>query len=141
MASSTPGNVSHPFVFLTASHPSIGGRSGTVPGLVTGVVMCGLLQWAFNEFDIARITYISRVAHPPPVPAMPAAPTRLIEVSPPSFPDTAPEPPKSLTDRIFSMFGHKISDEEYLNRIKAQRDGHLRRIEELERERNEKRET
>lgn len=39
------------------------------------------------------------------------------------------------------MLGRKISDEEYLNRVKAQRDNHLRRIEQLERERDEKRET
>ncbi|OJA15186.1 hypothetical protein AZE42_09492 [Rhizopogon vesiculosus] len=117
------------------------GRSGTVPGLATGAVMCGLLQWAFNEFDIQRITYISRAAHPRPIPSIPAAPALPIETRPPYFPVTAPEPPRSLTDRFFSMFGYKISDEEYLDRIKAQRDNHLRRIEQLEREREEKRET
>ncbi|KAG1756441.1 uncharacterized protein EDB91DRAFT_1041305, partial [Suillus paluster] len=116
------------------------GRSGTVPGLVTGAVMCGLLQWAFNEFDILRITHISRVAHTPPVPTIPATPAPT-EYRPPSLPVTTPELPKSLTDQIFAMLGHKISDEEYLDRMKAQRDNHLRRIEQLERERDEKRET
>lgn len=105
--------------------------------------MCGLLQWAFNEFDIMRINYVSRAAHPPPVAAITTAPTQPIETRPSSFPVSvsAPEPPRSLTDWIFSMFGHKISDEEYLDRIKAQRDDHLRRIEQLEREHGEKRET
>jgi hypothetical protein len=135
------GNVSCSLVILSSSHSTIGGRSGTVPGLVTGAVMCGLLQWAFNEFDIQRITYISRAAHPRPVPSIPAAPTLPIETRPPSFPVAASESPRSLTDQFFSMFGHKISDEEYLDRIKAQRDNHLRRIEQLERERDEKRET
>ncbi|KAG2116655.1 uncharacterized protein F5147DRAFT_769023 [Suillus discolor] len=112
------------------------GRSGTVPGLATGAVMCGLFQWAFNEFDILRITHLSRGVHAQPVPAIPAAPVTTY-----SLPVAAPEPPRSLTDRIFAMFGRKISDEEYLNRVKAQRDNHLRRIEQLERERDEKRET
>ncbi|KAG1877770.1 hypothetical protein DFJ58DRAFT_6125 [Suillus subalutaceus] len=112
------------------------GRSGTVPGLVTGATMCGLFQWAFNEFDILRITHVSKVVHTQPVPAIPAAPVATY-----SLPVAAPEPPKSFTDRIFAMFGRRISDEEYLNRVKAQRDNHLRRIEQLERERDEKRET
>lgn len=112
------------------------GRSGTVPGLATGAVMCGLFQWAFNEFDILRITHVSRVVHTQPVPVTPAVP-----VSTYSLPVAAPESPKSLTDRILAMFGRRISDEEYLNRVKAQRDDHLRRIEQLERERDEKRET
>jgi len=141
VASSTPGNVSRPFVLFTVSHSRIGGRSGTVPGFATGALMCGLLQWAFNEFDILRINHVSREAQPPPVSTISAVPSRPIEIPPPSIPVTAPESPRSLTDRIFSMFGHKISDEEYLDRIKAQRDGHLRRIEQLERERGGKRET
>ncbi|KAG1754418.1 hypothetical protein EDB19DRAFT_1892422 [Suillus lakei] len=116
------------------------GRSGTVPGLATGAVMCGLLQWAFNEFDILRITHVSRVTHTLPVPATPAAPVPT-EPHHPSLPVAAPEPPRSLADRIFAMFGHRISDKEYLDRVKAQRDNHLRRIEQLERERDEKRET
>lgn len=111
------------------------GRSGTIPGLATGAVMCGLFQWAFNEFDILRITHVSRVVHTQPVPVTPAAPV------PTYLPVAAPEPPRTLTDRIFAVFGHRISDEEYLNRVKAQRDHHLRRIEQLERERDEKRET
>jgi hypothetical protein len=98
--------------------------------------MCGLFQWASNEFDILRITHVSRVVHTQPAPAIPAAP-----VATSSLPVAAPEPPRSLTDRIFAVFGHRISDEEYLNRVKAQRDNHLRRIEQLERERDEKRET
>ncbi|KAG2157435.1 hypothetical protein DEU56DRAFT_764616 [Suillus clintonianus] len=117
------------------------GRSGTVPGLATGAVMCGLLQCAFNEFDILRITHVSRVAHTPPVAAaIPVAPVPT-EPRPPSLPVAALEPPRSLTDRIFAMLGHRISDEEYLNRVKTQRDNHLRRIEQLERERDGKRET
>ncbi|KAG1770353.1 hypothetical protein EV702DRAFT_978070, partial [Suillus placidus] len=111
------------------------GRSGTVPGLATGAVMCGLFQWAFNEFDILRITHVSRVVHAQPLPVTPAAP-----VPTHSLPVAAPEPPRSLTDRIFAVFGHRMSDEEYLNRVKTQRDNHLRRIEQLERERDEKRE-
>jgi hypothetical protein len=142
VASSTPGNVRHSLVLLTSSHSTTGGRSGTAPGLVTGAVMGGLLQWVFNEFDILRITHISRAAHPRPVPSIPAAPTQPIETRPSAFsvPVPTPEPPRSLTDRIFAMFGHKLSDEEYLDRIKAQRDNHLRRIEQLERELDKKRE-
>ncbi|KAG1762467.1 hypothetical protein EDD22DRAFT_891635 [Suillus occidentalis] len=112
------------------------GKSGTIPGLATGAVMCGLFQWAFNEFDILRISHVSQVVHTQPVPVIPAVPVPTYSLA-----VAAPEPPKTLTDRIFAVFGHRISDEEYLNRVKAQRDHHLRRIEQLERERGEKRET
>lgn len=112
------------------------GKLGTIPGLATGAVLCGLFQWAFNEFDILRITHVSQVVHTQPVPVIPAVPVPTYSLA-----VAAPEPSRTLTDRVFAVFGHRISDEEYLNRVKAQRDHHLRRIEQLERERGEKRET
>jgi hypothetical protein len=136
VAFSTPGSVSRSLVPLNNSHSILGGKSGTIPGLATGAVMCGLFQWAFNEFDILRITHVSQVVHTQPVSVIPAAPVPIH-----SLPAAALEPPRTLTDRIFAVFGHRISDEEYLNRVKAQRDHHLRRIEQLERERGEKCET
>jgi len=35
-------------------------------------------------------------------------------------------------DRVLSMFGQRVSDEKYLERLKLERDTRLRRIAELE---------
>lgn len=101
--------------------------------------MCTLLQWCFNEFDIFRIRYVS---------TNPAAPSQhtihgsvdagqslLAELSTPAaMQPTSVESPTSHSpmDRILSMLGVRVSDEKYLERLKMERESHLRRIAELE---------
>lgn len=38
----------------------------------------------------------------------------------------------SPVDRLLSMLGQRVSDEKYLEKLKVERDSHLRRIAELE---------
>ncbi|KAH7912151.1 hypothetical protein BJ138DRAFT_1084220 [Hygrophoropsis aurantiaca] len=102
------------------------GRPGLVPGTTTGAVLCTILQWTFNELDILRIKYASR--NSPSI----GAPVRASEEQSqePIIPPV--QETKSIMDRILSKFAHKMTDEEYLKRMKAQREAHLRRIAELE---------
>ncbi|KAG6335846.1 hypothetical protein ID866_3236 [Astraeus odoratus] len=91
------------------------GRVGFMPGLGTGALVCTLLQWSANEFNILRISYVSRK-------------TTV------SSHMTQPPGEESWGDRVFSLFGRRVSDGDYLNRLRAERDAHLRRIEELEKD-------
>ncbi|KAJ7775036.1 hypothetical protein B0H16DRAFT_1303382, partial [Mycena metata] len=94
------------------------GRRTVVPAAITAGIACVLFQAAYNELGIQRIKYVGRLSQQPK--AVPAAP-------PPAGP--------SLTARILGAFGVKpLSDEELLLRFKRERDKHLKRIEELERE-------
>jgi len=131
----------HTFIQFTPSLPSLtfriilsGGRPGLVPGLCTGAFICTLLQWTYNELGIARVKFVyrSQVALAPPNLQRPS--------SPPLTSDNRPtEPPRPLSYKILSFLGfQRISDEEYLTKMKATRDHYLRQIEVLEREAEEK---
>lgn len=87
---------------------------------MTAAAICVLLQYAVNEADIARLRYISR--------------QRGTLTGQP--PDTlAPERPPSLTQRIIRAVGiRKMTEDEYLEKMKKTRDHHLQRIAELERQ-------
>ncbi|KAF9227857.1 hypothetical protein BS17DRAFT_774423 [Gyrodon lividus] len=118
------------------------GRRGLVPGLTTGALMCTLLQWTFNESDIVRINYISQNLTAPEQRTIPgdAVKSPRVEVPQPSIPRSIAVDSlevDSLMDRILSLFCRRVSDEEYLKRLKVQRDSHLRRIVELEEEQKE----
>jgi hypothetical protein len=61
----------------------------------------------------------------------------LTELSTPAaMQPTSVESPTSHSpmDRILSMLGQHVSDEKYLERLKVERESHLRRIAELEEE-------
>ncbi|KAG9318539.1 hypothetical protein JVU11DRAFT_630 [Chiua virens] len=111
------------------------GRSGLVPGLVTGTLMCTLLQWSFNEFNICRIRYVSAnsisLLQRAIETSNDAGESSAAELSPTTTPVELPTSQSPL-DRILSMFGQRVSDEKYLERLKMQRDSYLRQIAELE---------
>lgn len=118
----------------------VGGRSRLVPGLSTGALMCTLLQWASNEIDIMRIGYVSKN----PVSPQPMTIGVKETIGPPRIGASLPPLPHStpvktsevntLRDRVFSFFGRRVSDEDYLRRLRLQRDSYLHRIAELEKE-------
>jgi hypothetical protein len=82
-----------------------------------GSVFCTLGQLIFNEFGVQRIKYISRM-HLIPSPS----PTPI-----------ASEPSKPLFDRMIHAIGlNRLSDEEYLARLREKRATYLRRIANLE---------
>lgn len=128
-----------PFIGFVSSvsDPPPGGRPGIVPGIVTGSILCTMLQFAYNEFGIARVKYVSQTLGSDSTQA--TGPSLPQETSP-SIPSVSLPPPElvqteSVSERIFSWFGlHKVADEEYLERLTKQRDAHLRRIAELEKE-------
>ncbi|KAH0830619.1 hypothetical protein J3R83DRAFT_2074 [Lanmaoa asiatica] len=112
------------------------GRRGLAPGLTTGALMCTLLQWCFNECNIFRIRYVSaNSVAPAQHSSIDAGQSSSAELSAPvALQSTAVGPPLSHSpiDRILSMFGQRISDEKYLERLRMERDSYLRRIAELE---------
>lgn len=112
----------------------LGGRPGVVPGLATGALMCTMLQWCVNELNILRIEYVAgKVAIPVPVANYTSETESPHKAAYSLQPSLQPET-KSWHDRFFSLFGRRVSDEEYLKRLKAERDSHLLRIEQLEKE-------
>ncbi|KZT71305.1 hypothetical protein DAEQUDRAFT_666338 [Daedalea quercina L-15889] len=107
------------------------GRPGIIPGMVTAGLVCTTLQLLYNELGIARIRYVSRKLQVQQAPQTHPSPQ-----SSPSVSHLESEPTQSLTERIFSVFGwRKVSDEEYLEKLKFKRDFYLRRIAQLEEER------
>lgn len=117
------------------------GRAGLVPGLGTGALMCTILQWTVNEFDIFRIGYVSRQTTEFIPATNDTAKRSLAEntLPSPTYPTSfQPFKGKSWKDRVLSVFGRHVSDEDYLKRLKTERDTYLCRIEELERELHEK---
>jgi len=111
------------------------GKGGVPSGFTTGAIVCTLLQWASNEVRIARLQYISRASTgsvPVNSEVTGLIPSNLSLNQTPSEPP--PSDPKSLIERVAARFGKKISDEDYLRRMKAERDSYILRIEELEKE-------
>ncbi|KAJ7046978.1 hypothetical protein C8F04DRAFT_1062368 [Mycena alexandri] len=94
------------------------GRRTVAPAAITAGIACVLFQAAYNELGIQRIKFVGKLSQQPkavPPPPTPAGP--------------------SLTARILGAIGVKtLSDEELLLRLKRERDKHLNKIEELERE-------
>ena len=124
---------------LVFSSYVLGGRRGLAPGLTTGALVCTLLQWCFNEFDIFRIRYVSETSVASAQQTKhgsvdasensPAEPSTHTAMQP--IPAETPVS-RSLMDHILSMFGQRLSDEEHLERLKMERDSYLRRIAKLE---------
>lgn len=138
---STHGNVRQVIsgsclVFLSCT---LGGRHGLAPGLATGALICTLLQWGFNEFNILRIRYVSAKSATPVQHTIhksidQSSSAESESPTPAAMQPTPVETPSyhSPMDHIFSMFGRRVSDEKYLERLKMERDSYLRRIAELE---------
>lgn len=105
------------------------GPKGAVPGMSTGLIACSLIQMLYNEAGVARVKYVTRrLQNPQDAPPMLPAAQELSEAS-----DHVPAQP--VFGRILSMLGfHRMSNEEYLERLKEKRDRYLLRIAELEQE-------
>ena len=101
-----------------------GGPSGILPGALTACIACTLLQFGVNEAEVARVKYFSSRPE--------GASTSQMSAHGPSS-KTRQEASPSIGSQLLLLFGLKrITDEEYLATLKKERDGHLRRIEELE---------
>lgn len=149
---------------LTPFCLNAGGRSGIPSGALTASLLCTLLQLGVNEATIWRVKYVSRRTadasqswplqqeddswewttttpatfdatgslHHPQTPRPALGPPNIHSSPPPLAP---PQPTQPLSQRILSAIGiHRLSDEEYVEVLKKERQGHLDRIRELERE-------
>ncbi|KAJ7510042.1 hypothetical protein B0H11DRAFT_1957344 [Mycena galericulata] len=100
------------------------GRRTIIPAAFTAGLACVALQAAYNELDVQRIKYLGTRSPQPEINTVPAPKT------------TTSKPP--LTTRILGTFGIRIlSDEELLVKFKRERENHLKKIQELERELDE----
>ncbi|KJA14817.1 hypothetical protein HYPSUDRAFT_194783 [Hypholoma sublateritium FD-334 SS-4] len=102
------------------------GRSAIVPGFIMGTAVAAILQYSYNEINLSRLRYISklnqenRTAVPKPV----IRPRN----SPPS-----PEPTETWMEVFLKTIGMTpVTDEEYIAKMKKTRDVYLKRIHELE---------
>ncbi|THH13859.1 hypothetical protein EW146_g6404 [Bondarzewia mesenterica] len=96
------------------------GSRGALPGLTIGAVGCSLVQLLYNELQVQRVKYVSR---------------KLQVVAPvvQQDPVDPPEPKRPLSERVMGLIGlKKLSDEQYLAKMKNDREICLRRIAELE---------
>jgi len=89
-----------------------------------GSVFCTLGQMLYNEIGVQRIKFISRRY---PIPSQLPTPPTVSRLTEP------PVPKKSLLDRMIHAIGvNKLSDEEYLAKMREDRVAYLRRIAKLE---------
>ena len=92
------------------------GRRAVLPAALTGGVACALLQLLYNEVQVMRVTYVGQQQRQNPSTILPKEKSAL-------FP------------RFLKLFGlSEYSDEEFLTKLKSQRDGHLAKICKLEEE-------
>lgn len=133
-----------------------GGRAGIVSGAFSVALICTVLQLVVNEAAVVRVKYVSarsgvldmsETRHHAQSPtsertsdtgawerevAPSALPKHNLASAPASLPPSI-QAPISFGDRVLRAIGMKrLSDNEYLDVLKHQREGYLRKIQELE---------
>ena len=97
------------------------GYRRALPGAVTSALFCATLQLIGNEFSVQRVKYVSRRQ----------TPNRIA-------PMTENLPSESWTQLLFRSIGfQRVAQDEYLSRLKRERDAYLVRIAELEKQMEE----
>lgn len=118
------------------------GPKAAVSGAITVGAAATLLQLGFNEFTVQRLKLISRQRSPEggiisttPQSGLTLRSPLAIEQGPtPGGSPTPEQEPTSWKTKALSLLGiKKLSEDEYLQRLKLQRENHLLRIAELER--------
>ena len=115
---------------LTSSLYVLGGVRGIAPGAFTGGLLCSLLQLGYNELRVWRVRYVHRehaeqVLHHSTTPSMEESGGRTHK--------------RTAWESVLSLVGvHKLTDEERIKKLKAQREQALVRIAELEEEERER---
>ncbi|KAF9789915.1 hypothetical protein BJ322DRAFT_1044848 [Thelephora terrestris] len=92
------------------------GYRRALPGAVTSALFCATLQLIGNELGVQRVKYISRRQTPNQ-----------------TTPAAEGSPSESWTQLLFRSIGfQRVAQDEYLSRLKRERDAYLVRIAELE---------
>ena len=119
--SSRRGNVSDYFSLEYRFHHRnslLVGYRRALPGAVTSALFCATIQLIGNEFSVQRVKYVSRRQTPKQ--------TIPIAETPPS---------ESWTQLLFRSIGfQRVAQDEYLSRLKRERDAYLVRIVKLEKQ-------
>ena len=104
-------------LFLISSFSNLSaGRRAIIPGSLSIGAICTLLQLAFNELSITRLKYLSNSSKTVALPETLTGPSS-----------------KSMSEHILAFLGmEKVTDEEYLEKMKQKREGYLKQIAELE---------
>ena len=102
-----------------------GGTRGALTGTIFGSVFCAVGQLLYNELSVQRVKFVVSRTSPAASPRLPLP--SASEVTEPSVPK---EP---LFDRIILAIGFKkVSDEQYLAKMREERAAYLQKIAELE---------
>lgn len=104
-----------------------GGIRGALPGFLMGALGCTIAQLAVNELEVTRLKFVSQKlkASPQPTP---------VQTKP-----TEPQNVPPFLDKVASLFGlQRMSNEEYLTKLRKERDAALKRIAVLENEERER---
>ena len=114
------------------------GLRAVIPGAITVGVVATLLQLGCNEFAVQRLKLIARqrLSGDGSIPAdpQPGPTSRYSELS--------EHKSTSLKTRVLSLLGiRKLSEDEYLQRLKIQRDHYLLQIAKLEQQLEEEKKT
>ncbi|KAJ6630597.1 hypothetical protein B0H10DRAFT_836527 [Mycena sp. CBHHK59/15] len=124
----------------------VSGRRMTAPAAVTTGVACVILQAVYNELGIQRIKYVGKtLSQNSPNTLLPSPQDTLSPDAQTAWPapdvtlqeeaNAEPAAKPLVTARILGIFGVKmLSDDEILVKLKRQRDEHLVKIKELEKE-------
>lgn len=103
-----------------------GGIRGALPGFVMGALGCTIAQLAVNELEVTRLKFVSQKLRASPQPAP-------VQTKP-----TEPQSVPPFLDKVASLFGlQRMSNEEYLTKLRKERDAALKRIAVLENEERE----
>ncbi|THH30360.1 hypothetical protein EUX98_g3832 [Antrodiella citrinella] len=114
------------------------GRGGIVPGAVTASILCTFLQVAYNELGIMRLKFIQEQVQKSRAEEIAAATVAAELHVAHQAPLVVAPPSKPVSERIFGWFGfQRVTDEDYLLRLKTERETYLKRIAELERDQAE----
>ncbi|KLO13510.1 hypothetical protein SCHPADRAFT_358050 [Schizopora paradoxa] len=111
------------------------GAAGMPAGAITAGIACSLVQVIVNEANIQRVKYASSL---PGAIITPSRQDGSTESHPTHQSVSEAKPKKSFLDHALRMIGvSRATDEEYLQKLKVQRERLLRRIDELEKEESE----
>jgi len=110
---------------------ALGGPAGIIPGIITASLITTSLQFLFNEADVLRVKYISRskgIEHP-------FGNQLLVRPHSVQTDADARSLPERIMDGIAKVFPvTKMTDEEYLEKLKKQRSEIEQKLERVRRQ-------